>query len=93
MPLDTSSNRAILWDHFLDVVCLLMMEAAVFGLIEGIGRVLPGLLQFLRVCHQILIWCAIATVGQFAVCSLVLLTVRNVSEVLGAYRGLGAGRK
>jgi hypothetical protein len=83
--MEKASTRAILWDHFLDVVCLLILEGVLAALIEGMGRVLSSLQVFLRYSHRILVWCAIATVIQFAACSLALLTVRNVEKVRKAY--------
>ena len=56
------------------------------GLMEGIAWALPSLQPFLQACHRILIWCAIVTVSQFAVCSLAILILRNLSEVGKAYR-------
>ncbi len=84
-------NRAILWDHFLDVLCLLLMETGIFGFAELIGRSFPGLHSFLTASHRILVWFAIATVSQFAVCSFVLLTVRGFAQIRKAVKELRGG--
>jgi len=85
------SNRAILWDHFIDVVCLLLMEAAVAALASGLERIVPQLHSFVQIADRILIWFAIFTVSQFAVCSFVLLVVRNLRELRKAYHQLRPG--
>ena len=85
------SNRSILWDHFLDVVCVLVLEAGLAGLIELLPRLLPSLYSFLQILHRILIWSAIATVGQFAVCSFVILLGRNLQQVRRTFQKTGEG--
>ncbi|MBI3665284.1 MAG: hypothetical protein HY236_03520 [Acidobacteria bacterium] len=84
---DKASNGAILWDHFLNVICLLLMEGSIYGLAELIGHFFPGLYLFLRVCERVLTWFAVATVAQFAVCSFALLVVRNLIRIRKASQG------
>lgn len=84
--MDQGSNRSILWDHFVDVLVVLVMEAALGALITVLGQLLPSLHTFLVVSHRILTWLAILIVTQFAVCSLALLTARNWTAVRKAWK-------
>jgi len=80
------SNRSTLWDHFVDVLVVLIMEAALGALMSVLGQLLPSMHTFLAVSHRILTWLAILIVTQFAVCSLALLTARNWTAVRKAWK-------
>ena len=71
----------------MDVICLLLMESGIYGLVELIGRLFPGLHLFLHASERVLIWFAVATVAQFAVCSFALLAVRNLIQIRKASKG------
>lgn len=88
--LSLPSTRQLIWEHFKDVLLLLVCEIALVLLLEMAVAVFPSLASLVQKCEKTLEWGAVATISYLFVESIVRMAISLAAGVSRQAPGMGS---